>query len=607
MSNSIGWGVIGCGDVVTRKTGPCLQEIAGSRIVAAMRRSQAAAEIVARRLYVPVWTTDAAEVIGHPRVNAIYVATPPASHLEYALAACEARKPCLVEKPAGRSDEECRQMVEAFRAANVPLFVSYYRRYLPRFLKVKEILDSGALGTILSIDFRLHKPPRKGDWRQTPRVSGGGQFYDLACHMLDVFDFWFGPIELTGSTVTNAIPLHHAEDAVALSFRTQEGAVGNALWNFASTHAVDELVIEGLGGRLSMEGLSRSAPVHLELSSSWAIRTSPSQSARTRRQIREALKIPFRKTYRFRKETHAHRPMLKSLVQRLVAGAGGDGSAEAGLRTSEVMNRALDDYYDGRSGAFWDRPERWCGLRTNVARLAAQDHPEYVLSNDQLRTFEKRGCIGPFKCDGDWQRMVIAIRKGRSLHLREPGVLEVCAHPSIVHRAAQLIGSRNVALFKSRFVVKMPKTTEEVFWHQDVGYRNGGYLPDGRPVPSVTVWLGLDRISRNNGGLEIIPGSHRSLIGDWKNGISSELMESGTLKEEELKRAESVQLEPGEFIIFHSWLLHASAPNRSAERRAGLNMRYVAQGNECEPHFDYIPLECPCQPRTKLLAVEPAT
>lgn len=607
MSSAVGWGIIGCGDVVERKTGPCLKAIPGSEIVALMRRSEEALETSARRLEVPFWTTDAGAVIGHPDVNAIYIATPPGNHLEYALAACAAGKPCLLEKPAGRSEKECRRMVEAFREANVPLFVSYYRRYLPRSLEIKEILDTGVLGSIVSIDYRLHKPPREGDWSQSPAVSGGGRFYGLACHMLDLFDFWFGPLEVTGSAAANAIPVHLAEDAVAMTFRTPEGAVGSAICNFAATRAVDELVIEGLGGRLTAQGLSHSGSVRVELSSAWAVRTSRSERERTRRLVREALKLPFRRTYRFPKLEHAHRPMLESVVGRIVDGKGGDGSADAALRTAEVMDRALDEYYGGRSGAFWDRPQSWHGLRGEAAERAAEPHPEYALSDAELRVFEERGYVGPFKCDGDWQRMAIAIRKGRSLHLREPWVLEVCAHPSISHRVSQLIGSRNIALFKSRFVVKMPQTDEEVFWHQDVGDRNGGFYPDGRPVPAVTVWMGLDKISRENGGLEVIPGSHRSLIGDWKRRIRSELVESGALTEEERARAEGVDLEPGEFIIFHSWLLHGSMPNRSAERRAGINVRYVAEGSEREPGFEYIPLECPCEPRTRLAGLDPPT
>ena len=125
MRSPIGWGVIGCGDVVVRKSGDSLQTVPGSRLVGAMRRTPGLAQEFARRHGASFWTTDAAELIAHPEVDAVYIATPPDSHLEYALVVCAARKPCLVEKPAGRSFEETRRMVEAFRAADVPLFVSY--------------------------------------------------------------------------------------------------------------------------------------------------------------------------------------------------------------------------------------------------------------------------------------------------------------------------------------------------------------------------------------------------------------------------------------------------------------------------------------------------
>ena len=97
----IGWGVIGCGDVVDRKAGAALRTIPGSRIVTVMRRSADEARAFAQRHDVAHWTTDADQVIEHPDVNAIYVATPPEHHLEYALAVCAAGKACLVEKPQG--------------------------------------------------------------------------------------------------------------------------------------------------------------------------------------------------------------------------------------------------------------------------------------------------------------------------------------------------------------------------------------------------------------------------------------------------------------------------------------------------------------------------
>src|SRR5262245_32182909 len=124
----IGWGIIGCGDVTEVKSGPGFQQTPGSRLVAVMRRNSALAEDFARRHNVPYWHDNAASVIHHPEVTAVYIATPPGSHLEYALEVCAAGKPAYVEKPMARNDTECRQMVEAFAEARLPLFVAYYRR-----------------------------------------------------------------------------------------------------------------------------------------------------------------------------------------------------------------------------------------------------------------------------------------------------------------------------------------------------------------------------------------------------------------------------------------------------------------------------------------------
>src|SRR3954454_8380540 len=142
----IGWGIIGCGDVTEVKSGPAFNQIENSRLVAVMRRDGEKARDYAARHGVPFWSGDADEVIHHPEVNAVYVATPPGSHLEYALKVCAAGKPAYVEKPMARNASECAAMVEAFEHAGLPLFVAYYRRALPRFLKVKELIESGRIG-----------------------------------------------------------------------------------------------------------------------------------------------------------------------------------------------------------------------------------------------------------------------------------------------------------------------------------------------------------------------------------------------------------------------------------------------------------------------------
>ena len=592
-NRSIGWGVIGCGDVVDRKAGLALRTIPGSSIVTVMRRSAEEARKFAERHDVAHWTTDADEVIENPDVNAIYIATPPQQHLEYALAVCAAGKACLVEKPAGRSELECRQMVEVFKQAGVPLYVSYYRRYLAKFRKVKEIVAAGELGAIVAIHYRMAKPHRESQWRADPQVSGGGHFYDLAGHVLDLFDDWFGPLELLGSAAANTIPIQSAEDAVALTFRTADGALGSATWNFASATNIDELIIEGTFGSLRLAPMSRSGALRMTLMPEAAVRASRSITQRVVTIVKRRANLPTRHDYRFAEESEPHRPMLEHIVLALRTG-GAAASPEAALRTSTIMNAALDEYYGGRRDSFWTQPARWQSLRNRAARRIAAS-TTYRLSPDQIEFFETNGYLGPLKCDADWKRIVVPLKKGRNLHLTEPFVFELCSHPSIVARAAQLMGRDHVSLFKSRFIVKidglqMDGLNAEVAWHQDVGPTNGGYFPDGQPVPTLTCWLALDRVNTANGAVRVVPGTHKKLYGNYHKRIRADLVDQGDIAEIDRDRAITFTLEPGEFYLFHSWLLHGSEANKSKGRRAGVNMRYTATGHEYEEDFEYIPL-----------------
>jgi predicted dehydrogenase len=593
VAETLGWGIIGCGDVADRKAGDAFNAIPGSRLASVMRRDAAGAESFAERHSAAAWTTDAGEVLANPDVDIVYIATPPANHLEYGLAAAQAGKACLIEKPAGRSLAELRQLRDAFRRANRPLYVSYYRRHLPRFEKVREILDSGVLGEMVSIDYRMSKRAKTKSWALDVAASGGGHFYGLSGHMLDLFDYWFGPIEHSGSTVTNVIPAHDAEDAVSLSFRTAGGAVGTAVWNFAASHSSDQLVIDGVRGRITMRGTSTDGPVRVAFDPKARIRISQSKLRRWVTDGQKRLGLPIGETLRFTRVLQPHRPLLEQIVSDVSRSAVSFENLDAALRTAEIVDRALTPYYGDRSGDFWNHSSRYQSLRARASARNSGPVPEaYRLGAEDLARFEQDGYLGPFRCDADWQHLIVPVKKGRNLHLLEADVFDVCTHPSIVRRIAQLLGSRHFTFFKSRFVVKMPRDHASVAWHQDVGKKNGGFAPDGRPVPTIAAWMALDAVDLENGGLELIPGSHKRLIGDYNKQIKSGLVEKGVLTASDLERSVPVILKPGEFIIFHAWLLHGSGPNDSDRRRAALNIRFAPPGYECEDEFAYIPITC---------------
>src|SRR3954469_21503427 len=204
---TIRWGIIGCGDVTEVKSGPGFQKANGSALVAVMRRDLAKAQDYARRHGVPRAYDRADALIADPEVDAVYIATPPSSHLELALRVAGAGKPCLVEKPMTLDRAESVRMVEAFAAAGRPLGAAYYRRALPRFLLVRDCLRDGAIGQVTSVHVQVTAPLLAGDaasmWRVDPAVSGGGLFFDLASHTFDLLDFLLGPVRRVRGIAVN--------------------------------------------------------------------------------------------------------------------------------------------------------------------------------------------------------------------------------------------------------------------------------------------------------------------------------------------------------------------------------------------------------------------
>ena len=229
----INWGFIGCGEVTERKSGPAFNLVEGSRVVAVMSRSSEKASSYAQRHNIPRWHTDAQSLINDPEVNAVYIATPPSSHATYAIMAMKAGKPVYVEKPLAASYVDCQRVMRISRETGVPCFVAYYRRKLPYFDKVQELLQDGAIGKVVNVQIRFSVPPRDLDynstnlpWRVQRDIAGGGYFYDLAPHQLDLLQEFFGPIVHVSGFSANRGGLYEAEDILQ---RTQRDTVPNRL------------------------------------------------------------------------------------------------------------------------------------------------------------------------------------------------------------------------------------------------------------------------------------------------------------------------------------------------------------------------------------------
>ena len=325
------WGIIGVGNVTERKSGPAFQQAERSELVAVMRRSGDLAADYARRHHVPRWYDDADELINDPGVDTVYVATPPDSHREYVARIAQAGKPVYVEKPMARTAVECEEMISACDEAGVGLFVAYYRRAMPRFVRVKELLDSGRIGQLRSVSIRNERPAASGGadqegWRVDPEISGGGHFVDLGSHILDLLDWLLGPVTHVAGVAKNRGGRYRAEDLVTGVFSFGSGVEGVGVWNYDSFQHQDQIEVIGTAGALRF---SCFAETPLQLLTAGGV---------------ENIKAPYPET--------AQLPLIQAVVNALTGHGESPSTGRSAVRTARVIDSLLSDYRNSHGITF---------------------------------------------------------------------------------------------------------------------------------------------------------------------------------------------------------------------------------------------------------------
>jgi len=337
QGKTIRWGIVGCGDVVETKSGGAFHTIAHSTIHAIVRRDLEKARQSAIRFHADQWYDHIDDLLQDDQVDAVYIATPPGLHYEQALACCRANKPVYVEKPFTRNYTEAAELADRFEEANLPLFVAHYRRALPRFIRIKHILDSGRIGEVCELDFRLSRRYSKDEaengWLYNPRLSGGGVFVDIAPHAIDIMMYLTGDFTEVHGYATNNNPDYPVEDMVAMSFQTERKVIGTANFNLLSDEDADRMIIYGTKG-------------HVEFSVHGSDLVVIRDGSGT-----ETLEIPTPKLI--------EEPMIETVVAALLGRGNCPCTGRDALPTVKAMDTVLAAYYNGRDDDFWNRPESW--------------------------------------------------------------------------------------------------------------------------------------------------------------------------------------------------------------------------------------------------------
>jgi predicted dehydrogenase len=319
---TIRWGMIGCGDVAEVKSGPGFYKARNSTLVAVMRRNGALAADFARRHNVPRWHDDANAIIEADDIDAVYVATLPDTHRDYTLRCAAAGKAVYVEKPMALELAHCVEMVEGCRAHRVPVWVAYYRRALPRFVAVRDLIDAGEIGDVRIVTVRqMQRMPSRDDaasralaWRADPR-QGGGLFFEGVGHALDILDFMLGPIAEVRAFAGNQAGMQANEDAVVASFRFASAVYGTGTWCFATDEQNEYVEVSGSRGALRFS-VTRAVPIRIVSSKStreWPIADPP----------------------------HVQQPLIQSIVDEMNGEGSCPSSGESALRTARVLDAIM--------------------------------------------------------------------------------------------------------------------------------------------------------------------------------------------------------------------------------------------------------------------------
>ena len=258
----LNWGLIGAGDIAKKRIAPALRDLPNSDFVAVSRSRFELAESFAREFGARKWFADWRDLIADDEIDAVYIATPVFLHAEQTIAAAEAGKHILCEKPMALGVKECDEMLAVCRANNVKLGIAYYRHFYPIIERVKAIIASGEIGKVSvaqinAFEYFDPSPEHSRFWLLEKEKSGGGPMKDFGCHRLEVLTNLFGKVSCLKSLIANVAFERKVEDTAATLLQFESGTCATLTVTHAAQEAQDTLDIFGTKGSIHIPILNQ--------------------------------------------------------------------------------------------------------------------------------------------------------------------------------------------------------------------------------------------------------------------------------------------------------------------------------------------------------------
>jgi predicted dehydrogenase len=259
-------GIVGCGLIGSRRAR--VAQEAGDKVALVADIQESRAQELGEALAAS-WSQDWQEVVGHPDIDAVIIATFNSSLLPVTLAALRQGKHVLCEKPLGRNAGEARKMVEAARAARRILKAGFNHRHHPAVQRAHELAQAGEIGPLMSIRAAYGHGGRPGydlEWRGNTQLAGGGELLDQGVHVVDLCRWFLGDfVQVSGMLGTWFWQVAPLEDNGFALLRTAQGQVAQIhtswtqwknLFRFEVFGREGYLLVEGLGGSYGPERLT---------------------------------------------------------------------------------------------------------------------------------------------------------------------------------------------------------------------------------------------------------------------------------------------------------------------------------------------------------------
>lgn len=191
MKSKVNWGIIGAGGIAKRRTLPAMEQVTNGQVIAIMDKNEEVLEELSEKYQIPNTAMEEKELLENKEIEAVYVASPVCYHKQQALEVLHAGKHLLLEKPLAMNAADARQIAEAAKRQNSIAGVAMVMRHHSAHKKIKKMIADHTIGQVVCCRAQLNCwfPKMKGNWRQNPKMAGGGALVDMGTHCIDLLRF----------------------------------------------------------------------------------------------------------------------------------------------------------------------------------------------------------------------------------------------------------------------------------------------------------------------------------------------------------------------------------------------------------------------------------